>query len=46
MIVDPWGHADREGVGRHRLGPTARIDHKVTARVRRDMPALEHRKRV
>jgi predicted amidohydrolase len=45
MIVDPWGHVTAkvsDGVG----WVTARIDHKVTERVRRDMPVLEHRKRV
>jgi nitrilase len=45
MIVDPWGHnvaKVSDGTG----WATARIDHKVTARVRRDMPVLEHRKRV
>jgi deaminated glutathione amidase len=45
MIVDPWGHTVAnvsDGTG----WATGRIDHKVTARVRRDMPVLEHRKRV
>ena len=45
MIVDPWGHVTAkvsDGTG----WATARIDPKVTARVRRDMPVLEHRKRV
>lgn len=45
MIVDPWGHVTAkvsDGTG----WATARIDHGVTERVRRDMPVLEHRKRV
>ncbi len=45
LICDPWGHVVTkvsDGVG----WATARIDPKVTARVRRDMPVLEHRKRV
>ena len=45
MVVDPWGHVVAkvsDGIG----WATARIDPKVTARVRRDMPVLEHRKRV
>ncbi len=45
MIVDPWGHTTAkvsDGTG----WATARIDHKVTERVRRDMPVVEHRKRV
>jgi nitrilase len=45
MIADPWGHTVAkvsDGTG----WATARIDPKVTARVRRDMPVLEHRKRV
>jgi nitrilase len=45
MIVDPWGHTVAnvsDGTG----WATGRIDHKVTARVRRDMPVLEHRKRI
>jgi deaminated glutathione amidase len=45
MIVDPWGHTVAkvsDGTG----WATARIDQKVTARVRRDMPVLEHRKRI
>jgi len=42
LVVDPWGHVVAkcsDGVG----FATARIDHAVTARVRRDMPVLEHR---
>ena len=45
MIADPWGHTVAkvsDGTG----WATARLDPKVTARVRRDMPVLEHRKRV
>jgi deaminated glutathione amidase len=45
MICDPWGHVVAkvsDGTG----WATARIDQGVTARVRRDMPVLEHRKRV
>ena len=42
LVCDPWGHVVAkcsDGVG----WATARIDHAVTARVRRDMPVLEHR---
>jgi len=42
LIADPWGHVvakASDGVG----WATARIDPSVTARVRRDMPVLEHR---
>ena len=42
LVADPWGHVvakASDGVG----WTTARIDHAVTARVRRDMPVLEHR---
>jgi nitrilase len=42
LIADPWGHVVAkcsDGVG----FATARIDPAVTARVRRDMPVLEHR---
>lgn len=42
MVVDPWGHVvarASDGVG----WVTARLDPAVTARVRRDMPVLEHR---
>jgi nitrilase len=42
LIVDPWGHVVArcsDGVG----FATARCDPAVTARVRRDMPVLEHR---
>ena len=43
LVCDPWGHvvaraSDGEGWA------TARIDPAVTARVRRDMPVLAHRK--
>ncbi len=42
LIADPWGHvvakaSDGEGWA------TARINHAVTARVRRDMPLMDHR---
>ena len=43
LIADPWGHVvakASDGVG----WITARIDPAVTARVRRDMPVLEHRR--
>jgi len=43
MVVDPWGHVVAkvsDGMG----WSTARIDPTITARVRRDMPVLEHRK--
>jgi nitrilase len=42
LVADPWGHV----VAKCSDGPgwaTARIDPAVTARVRRDMPVLEHR---
>jgi nitrilase len=42
LIADPWGHVvakASDGVG----WATARLDPEVTARVRRDMPVLEHR---
>jgi nitrilase len=42
LVCDPWGHVVAkcsDGVG----WATARIDAAVTARVRRDMPVLEHR---
>ena len=42
LIADPWGHVVAkcsDGVG----WATARIDQGLTARVRRDMPVLEHR---
>ncbi len=45
LICDPWGAVVAkvsDGVG----WTTARIDPAVTARVRRDMPVLEHRKLV
>ncbi|MBV9785722.1 MAG: carbon-nitrogen hydrolase family protein [Acidisphaera sp.] len=43
LVCDPWGHvvaqaSDGQGWA------TARIDQALTARVRRDMPVLEHRK--
>lgn len=42
LVIDPWGHvvakcSDGQGWA------TARFDPEVTARVRRDMPVLEHR---
>ncbi len=43
MIVDPWGCVTAQvsdGIG----WATARIDPALTARVRRDMPILEHRR--
>nr|WP_314075658.1 carbon-nitrogen hydrolase family protein [uncultured Roseococcus sp.] len=43
LIADPWGHVvakASDGTG----WATARIDAAVTARVRRDMPVLEHRR--
>jgi predicted amidohydrolase len=43
LIADPWGHVvakASDGMG----WATARIDPAVTARVRRDMPVLEHRR--
>jgi predicted amidohydrolase len=43
LICDPWGHV----VARASDGPgwaSARIDRELTARVRRDMPVLEHRR--
>lgn len=43
MVCDPWGHVVAQvsdGTG----WTTARIDSDLTARVRRDMPVLEHRK--
>jgi nitrilase len=43
LICDPWGHVVAkcsDGVG----WATARLDSEVTARVRRDMPVLEHRR--
>jgi nitrilase len=43
LICDPWGHVVAnvsDGTG----WMTARIDPALTARVRRDMPILEHRK--
>ncbi|MCK8786401.1 carbon-nitrogen hydrolase family protein [Roseomonas sp. NAR14] len=43
LICDPWGHvvaSAADGVG----WATARLDPEVTARVRRDMPVLEHRR--
>jgi nitrilase len=45
LVADPWGHVVAkvsDGTG----WATARIDQAVTARVRRDMPVLEHRKLV
>ncbi len=43
LVCDPWGHIvakASDGVG----FVSARIDSAVTARVRRDMPVLEHRR--
>ena len=43
LVCDPWGHVVAnvsDGVG----WATARIDPALTARVRRDMPVLEHRR--
>ena len=43
LVADPWGNV----VARVSDGPgwaTARIDPELTARVRRDMPVLEHRR--
>jgi nitrilase len=43
LIADPWGHVVArcsDGTG----FATARLDGAVTARVRRDMPVLEHRR--
>ncbi len=43
LICDPWGHVVAkvsDGIG----WTTARIDPAITAKVRRDMPVLEHRK--
>ncbi len=42
LVADPWGHVVAkcsDGVG----WATARLDEALTARVRRDMPVLEHR---
>lgn len=43
LLCDPWGHVvakASDGIG----WATARIDTALTAKVRRDMPVLEHRK--
>ncbi|MBS7791756.1 carbon-nitrogen hydrolase family protein [Roseococcus sp. SDR] len=43
LIADPWGHVvakASDGIG----WTTARLDPAVTAKVRRDMPVLEHRR--
>ncbi len=43
LVCDPWGHVvanASDGIG----WATARIDPALTARVRRDMPVLEHRR--
>jgi len=43
LIADPWGHVvakASDGIG----WITARVDQAVTAKVRRDMPVLEHRR--
>lgn len=45
LVCNPWGHVVAQvsdGTG----WATARLDQTVTARIRRDMPVLEHRKRV
>ena len=45
MVVNPWGHVVArvsDGIG----WATARIDRELTAKVRRDMPVLDHRKRL
>jgi nitrilase len=45
MVVNPWGHVVArvsDGIG----WATARIDRELTAKVRRDMPVLDHRKRI
>ena len=45
LLADPWGHVVAkvsDGTG----WATARIDPALTARIRRDMPVLEHRKLV
>ena len=43
LVCDPWGHVVAkvsDGIG----WTTARLDPAVTARVRRDMPVLDHRR--
>ena len=43
LVCDPWGHVVAkvsDGIG----WTTARIDPAITAKVRRDMPVLDHRK--
>ena len=43
LVADPWGHVVAkcsDGLG----WATARLDQALTARVRRDMPVLEHRR--
>ncbi len=43
LVADPWGHVVAkcsDGIG----WATARLDRALTARVRRDMPVLEHRR--
>ena len=43
LVADPWGHVVAtvpDGTG----WATARVDPAVTARVRRDMPVMEHRR--
>lgn len=43
LVCDPWGHVVAkvpDGIG----WATARLDPAVTARVRRDMPVLDHRR--
>jgi predicted amidohydrolase len=45
LVCDPWGHVVAK-VSDSTGWATARIDTALTARVRRDMPVLEHRKLV
>ena len=42
LIADPWGHVVAKA-SNGKGHATARIDQALTARVRRDMPLLEHR---
>lgn len=43
LICDPWGHVVAKAPD-GRGWCSARVDHGITARVRRDMPVLEHRR--
>ncbi|MCW3473306.1 carbon-nitrogen hydrolase family protein [Limobrevibacterium gyesilva] len=43
LVCDPWGHVVAKVSDGVRWA-TARIDSNLTARVRRDMPVMEHRK--